>query len=924
MTRKWPALLIAMTAAFSVVTAAVAAPQPCTVRPIHLRTEFLSNPAALNTRHPRFSWQLAPTRANAHNLIQTAWRIDCADAAAGFPRSRAKLWSSGWIPSAQQNQLVYCGRALHSRERVCWRVQVRDRSGTVSRWSPVAMFGVGLLRRDQWHAHWIEQSASETGPLPLFRYAFHLAAQPVRATLRICGLGQFAAWVSGHSAGRNLLQPGWTNYRKTDLYRTFDVTRLVQRGANSIAVMLGNGMYNVQPGRYSKFLGSFGPPKLIAELTLHMPDGATRYIGTSKGWLAAPGPITFSSIYGGEDYDARLTPSGWKHPGYKPDQRWHPAVRTHGPGGRLEAEMTPPERVYRVLTPVKPPQPLLGQASNDAAADRHLDGWVYDFGQNSSAVPWIEVSGAPGSVVRLTPSELLKNGRPDQSQTGAPVYYQVTLRGKRPEVWRPLFGYGGFRYLQVTGAAPAGLQKDGEPVVLGVRAEVLTPAAPQTGWFRCSSTLLNQVHHLIVWAIRSNMKSILTDCPHRERLGWLEQDWLMGPGVMFNFGCAPLYEKIERDMAASQTPGGLIPDIAPEYVKFGDGFRDSPEWGSACICGPWEAWRTYGDRRILARSYTTMRRYANYLWSLSRGRVLRYGLGDWADWAPHNTPLGLTATATFCLDLQLMAAIARLVGRPADSAQYAARYRTLRRAFDATWLDAASGTIAEDSDAANAIALCCHLIPHNLRAGILHKLVDAIQQRGWHTTAGDVGNRFVLRALAEGGRSDVVTKMALQTASPSYGYQVTHGATTLTENWDGPTSGASQNHFMMGHIEEWYERFLAGISQPAGTCGYCRIVIQPWIAPQLRYVVARFNSASGAIRSGWKRTGSRVRLTVQIPANCTGDVVVPTRGVRNCRARALPVGARSLPRYLGNRAGEPVYRVASGTWSFSFTQQPEG
>ena len=182
------------------------------------------------------------------------------------------------------------------------------------------------------------------GPsLPLLRKQFTITTPPKRAVIYLCGLGQFQLHINGQVVGDEVLQPGWTDYRNTCLYAAYDVTSFLKPGPNAIGVMLGNGMYNVTPGRYSKFLGSMGSPQLIAQLFLENPDGSTQRIATDDTWKVSPGPVTFSSIYGGEDYDGRLDKPGWDTPSFD-DSTWTSAISMSGPGGQLAASDLPPRR----------------------------------------------------------------------------------------------------------------------------------------------------------------------------------------------------------------------------------------------------------------------------------------------------------------------------------------------------------------------------------------------------------------------------------------------------------------------------------------------------------------------------------------------------------------------------------------------------
>jgi hypothetical protein len=212
-------------------------------------------------------------------------------------------------------------------------------------------------------------------------------------------------------------------------------------------------------------------------------------------------------------------------------------------------------------------------------------------------------------------------------------------------------------------------------------------SAPTVGSFCCSDTLFNQIFDLILWGIKSNMASVATDCPHREKLGWLEQTYLIGPSMHYNFNIHSLYRKIVYDMMDSQLENGLVPDIAPEYVPFQSGFRDSPEWGSASVIIPWQLYRWYGDTQILREAYPMMKRYVEYLRDKSENFILDYGLGDWYDLGPKHpgeaqlTPKAVTATTIFYYDLQLVCQTAKLLGYETDAQAFSELAGKVQKAF---------------------------------------------------------------------------------------------------------------------------------------------------------------------------------------------------------------------------------------------------
>ncbi len=720
-----------------------------------------------------------------------------------------------------------------------------------------------------WTAQWIAAppaSSAQRQPLPLFRREFAVRSGLTRATLSISGLGQYEARIDGKNVTDAVLTPGWTDYRKRVLYDSYDVTRRLRPGTHAIGVLMGNGMYNVRetPGRYGKFSGSFGQPKLIVQLELVYADGSAEQIKTDTAWKTAPGPIVFSAEYGGEDYDARRVQPGWDQPGFH-DAGWSAVASVDGPGGKLMPERTPPVELFERYAPRRVTHPRPGVT-------------VYDLGQNFAGWPEITVHGHRGDVVRLIAGELLdSNGRVTQRSAhafpDAPNAFTYTLRGGGVEHWHPRFSYYGFRYVEaeVTGA----------PVIDRLEGRALHEAAAVDGHFTSSNDLFNRIHLLIDRAMLSNMVSVLTDCPHREKLGWLEQTHLAGPSLLYNYDLSALYAKMSDDMADAQLANGLVPDIAPEYTVFQGAFRDSPEWGSAVILSPWVAYQFYGNVAPLRAHYRSMQRYAEYLGSRAQDHMLRYGLGDWYDLGPRPpgesqlTGKGLTATAIYYQDLTTLARIADVLGSSSDALRYRGQAAAVKQAFNAHLFHPATNEYDTGSQTANAMPLVVGLVPEEHRTAVLANLVADIRRHGNHVTAGDIGFHYVVRALTDNGRSDVLYDMLTRTDKPSYGDQLAHGATTLTEAWDA-NPDSSQNHFMLGHAEEWFYRGLAGIridmSEPEPT----RVRIEPAIVGDLTSASATYRTKLGEVVSNWTRRGTTLALTVHIPPGAQATVLLPS------------------------------------------------
>jgi hypothetical protein len=893
------------------------------MRVVGLRVEGRKRPLGLDCPAPGFGWSFAESAERS--ALQSAYRIRVYSDEARAESDNADVWDSGKRDGREHAYVVYEGIPLQSRTRYFWRVTVWDQLGRP--WeSETSWWETGLLHAADWQGVWIgapEAMSAPDRPLPLLRREFVVRPGLKSARAYICGLGHYELRLNGAKVGERELEPGWTHYDRTCLYSVYDIAEWLVEGANAAGVMLGNGFYNVAGGRYAKFKGSFGRPKCLVQLELRYADGTRETIASDERWSVCEGPITFSCIYGGEDYDARLEQPGWDRPGFAENSEWARAAAVLAPRGTLRSQQAQPLKVMRRFEPAEVKRTKPGV-------------WLIDFGQNFSGWPEIAVAGPAGSTVTLVPGERLTDNEPDQRMSGSPYRLVYTLKGDGVERWRPRFTYYGFRYVRVEGAAPPGhrspedasAEAESCPVLLGIEGQMIYPDFATTGAFRCSEPMLERIHDIICQAILSNAKSVFTDCPHREKLGWLEQVHLMGPSIICNYDVESMLAKVMDDIHDAQQPNGMVPTIAPEYVVFQppwDMFRDSVSWGASFILTPLELFRRYGNFGSMRKHYDGMKRYAEYVASRLENGLVPYGLGDWYDVGEagpgfaQNTPVPLVETAMFYAMLTALAEISRLLDRREDAARFAGWQAELKRAFNAAYFDAGTSTYAGGSQTAQAMPLALGLVEREHRRRVLDVLVRDIEARGWHTTAGDVGHRFVLMALAENGRSDVIYRMALQTDHPSYGYQLAHGATTLTEAWDGPTVGKSQNHFMLGHIEEWFYKRLAGIDPAFDPSARAfQITVKPAVVGDLRYVDAHCGTPAGRVGVRWERLGeSGFRLRADIPANTRATVHVPAVSPESARETgAGPGDAPGHASFLRYEDGCAVFAVGSGTYVF--------
>ena len=873
-----------------------------------LRCEYSVDPMGIDVPKPRLFWQL---KGSNRGQRQTAYQVLVASDREVLDEDKGDFWDSGKVESSQSTLVEYAGKELKSSQQVFWKVRAWNEKDKPSSWSDAAIWTMGVLEDADWQAKWIV--APWQTESVLMRREFAAKPDIKRAIVHICGLGQFEVFINGKKVGTNLLSPGWTKYNRTCLYETHDVTPLLNQGSNVIGLTLGDGMYHVERrNRFSKFQGSFGPQRAFGQLEIEYSDGSQEVIGTDESWRVHTGPVTYNDIYGGEDYDARLVPQAWDRPDFN-DQGWEHVVELVRPSGQLRGHTSSAQPLGEIET-IEPQGIDKRSASQD----------VIDLGQNASFMPRITVTGPAGSTVRLTHAEVLDDkGNIDRSTCGGnrgPAWWQYTKSTDGEETWFPQFFYAGCRYLQVDKfAAEEGGELPGIKRIAGV---VVHSTAEPLGDFSCSNDLLNRIRTLVRWAQRSNMVSVLTDCPHREKLGWLEQYHLNGPAIRYEFDVNRIFIKGMRDMADSQTATGLIPNIAPEYTEFDGTFRAAAEWGCAFIVVPWQQYLFTGDASLMSEYYPAMVKYMDYLASKADDHIIDEGLGDWYDIKDDGmgpgfsklTPPAITATAFYFYDARIMAKIAGLLGKENDAQKWSQLADDVRAAWLAKFRNE-NGTYATNSQCSNALALVMELAKPEDRNIALDALVEDVRAHGNAMTAGDVGFRYLLQALAQGGQSQVIYDMINQDEKPGYGYQLRQGATSLTEAWDS-NHHSSHNHFMLGHITEWFYKNLVGIDADPEQPGFANVIIRPMPVGDLTWAMASFDSLRGKITCRWERDDHKFKLRFTIPANSTATVYVPALQQSRDTEGGKPAAESEGVKFLRREEGRNVYAVESGSYEF--------
>lgn len=891
-----------------------------------LRCEYLKNPLGIDVVKPRLSWIL---ESSERSLKQTAFRIIVSSSEENINNDIGDLWDSGKVKSGHTNQIVYEGKKLLSRMKCYWKVYVWTNNRIMRESSPVAFWAMGLLAEEDWKGSWISmeldplflkpEKLAPGPPPPWFRKTFALDKPVKRALAYVTARGIFRLHFNGRQVGKDVFAPEWTDYNKRIQYRTYDVTENLKQGKNTIGAVVGDGWHSGYLG-WRKFRGNYGlQNSLLLQLEVDYEDGTTEIIASDKTWRCAYGPIISSDLLMGEHYDARKEMPGWDTAEFV-DKNWEPVVLVDKPRAKLVAQPSESVRVMQWIEPVEMTEPKKGV-------------YVFDLGQNFAGWVRLKVKGKAGAKITLRHAERLN---PDGSiyttnLRDAKATDTYVLKGGGEEVFEPRFTFHGFQYVEVAGF-PGVPDKD---TITGC---AIYSAALPAGSFECSNPMVNQLYRNLIWSQRGNYLSIPTDCPQRdERLGWMGDAQIFIRTGTFNMDIAAFFTKWMRDVVDAQSGEGAFPDFAPRLKdKALMRFEAAPAWGDAGIIVPWTIHRVYGDTRIITEHWDAMVKWMDFLQEANPDLIRRKKTGNnYGDWLSiqADTPKDLLATAYWAYDAELMARMARVIGRESEASSYEKLFRDIKQVFQKEFI-LADGRIKGETQTGYLLALNVDLLPEDLRSGSAEHLVENIRQRDWHLSTGFVGAGYLLPVLSQMGYTDVAYRLLLTETFPSWGYSIKQGATTIWERWDGWTEEKgfqnpgmnSFNHYSFGSVGEWLFRFMAGIDLDPEVPAYQRFEIQPHVGGGLEYAKAQYDSIHGKIVSGWKLENGKLLIEVDIPANTSAFVYVPAEDISHVTENGQPAKDSEGVKFLRMEKGAAVFRVGSGNYVFESplkTEQPE-
>lgn len=776
-----------------------------------------------------------------------------------------------------------------------------------------------------------------TGPVAALRKTF--SAQPktiVSGRLYATALGAYKFHLNGKPVGDQILAPGWMDFREHVPYQVYDVTELVHRGQNAMAAYLAPGWYST-PLRWFRQGNNYGAtqPALKAQLRIAYADGSVDWVSTDGTWKADTSPILRAEIYDGETRDARRERTGWDTANFS-DAEWRTATVIAAKEPAIVAQYYQPIREERVMTAKSITEPKPGV-------------YVFDFGQNMSAIPQLQVRGKAGDDIQMRFAEVLNPDGTlyvDNLRTAKATDHFI-LSGKGAggfEEFEPLFTFHGFRYAEITGLRT-------KPGPTALKAAVLHTDAPFTTRFSTGDAMVNQLWSNVLWGQRSNFVGVPTDCPQRdERLGWSADAQVFWRTATFNMDLTTFSKKYAADLHGTQATTPMYGIFAPGIDTANPGYGAA--WSDAGVIVPWTGWIQSGDPRIIEENWDGMERYLDELLSKNPNHLWQKGFGAaFGDWLTPTitTPEDLLATAYWAYDVTLMQQMAQATHRSEAAERYGKLFEQIKAAFEAAYVlpDGSVGTVDHypsippptvnpvdgavskskpvETQTGYVLALYMHLVPEELREAAAEKLVGKIRDNHWLLGTGFLGTPYLLEVLSETGHADVAYRLLLNREYPSWGYLIDHGATTTWERWNGDTMRAdpsmnSYNHYAYGAVAEWLYRFAAGVDTDATDPGFHTVSLHPYFDPRLGKLDFSYDSAFGTIDSRWMVAGrgpgaGQVHWTVTLPPNTTAVLSTKRTNATGFQIQGVSLKGSSLK--AGHRDGDFI--LPAGTYTFTAT-----
>jgi alpha-L-rhamnosidase len=863
----------------------------------------------MDVPEPRFSWQLSDP-AYVRGQTQTAYHILMASRPGLLTEAAADVWNSGKTDSQQSVLVPYGGKKLPSSSPCFWKVRVYDRYGKPSEWSETTQFITGVLDAAEWDAaKWIRHPDAPRTEHIWFRSSpLHLDVPAANVVIHVASMGHHELYVNGRKADNRVLAPALTNFDKRLFYVTYDITRLLSEGDNTIGIWFGAGWAN-----YDCFSRT---PALRVLLAGCDDNGRRLALASDESWRCAVSNscdtrevLTYNDN-GGEIIDARRAFPEWNLPAFD-DSRWAFAATADGNDGvELSAHDVAPSVIIDTLAVKK-------------ITDTGDGTYKIDFGKNFTG--WIKVA-----FHGLEAGDTVVIGSADDSVSfdDFNIRNYFVSSGADGETFSNRFNYVAGRYLNLKGLRRAPEPDDATAYPVGTNLV-------RAGGFTSSNTLFNEIFDMDLWTFAANTtEGYTSDCPHRERCGYGEEatatSW--GIGLPNYHGAEAFYRHTVRNWRDVQTADGWGRHTAPQPNDY--------HWGGAiwCSAGMNVAWEHYlhsGDLQILRLIYPTARRWLEFLHAhtAADGLLTRYRphpgqfLGDWI--APGSrsefgdSPQALYFNnCVYAMNLETFVEMARLLGRPDDAALYAGRLAGLRPAVHARFYNPSTARYSDGTQVQQAFALLTGIVPDSERGRVEALIADDMNGAHPYFDMGSSGIFVLLRYLCDHPElAGTAAKILSRTDYPGYGYFISRGETTWPEDWKADVP--SKIHTCYTGIAGWFTKGLCGIQPDRNSPGYRHFTVRP-AAPVagVDRAEATVCSPYGKITAGRECTGDRFALSVTVPPGTSATVYIPEAYAGNITESGLALEDAGGITVKGTADGYFVIDVEAGRYLFASASNP--
>lgn len=805
--------------------------------------------------------------------------------------------------------------------------------------------------------------------MPMLRTTFSASSANVsKARLYVTARGIYEIYMNGKRIGEDYFNPGLTQYPRTHLYQTYDVTECIQPGKNAIGAMLGEGWWSGAATFMGELWNFFGDRQsLLAKLVITYSDGKEEVIVTNpQGWTCFNnGPLVYGSFFQGEVYDATKESliKGWSTASYD-DSAWKKASEVSLEGhinhdrDNLSFNMPLVDDYSRMS--------LTGQFGETVRKIKELTAlsveevrpgvFVYDMGQNMVGIPKISLSGMEaGKEVVLRFAEVKY---PDLSKYGsltgmimlenirAAMAQDIYITQGGDEVINPRFTSHGYRFVEITGI------RNALPLE-AVKGEVISSVHELASSYETSNPAVNKLWENITWSTFGNFVSIPTDCPQRnERLGWSGDISVFSRTATYLANTAQFLRRHMRAMRDVQREDGRFPDVAP----LGGGFGGIL-WGSAGITVAWESYLQYEDKALLEEHYDAMKEYIGFLKKyihpetgiFSEGKPSDWGyLGDWLGPEDGKNDKSLLWEAYFIYDLELMQKIALIVGKEEDAKEFGRLCDQKKEFFAKTYLDPQTGkTIWSgfipsrkgnlvDTQTSYVLPLAFDIVSGETREKVLNHLIASILREGktdhppYSLLTGFIGTAWINKVLSDCDRSDIAYRLFQQTTYPSWLYSVEQGATTIWERLNSYTHtdgfGSNNrmnsfNHYSFGAIGAWMYNYSLGIERDEESPGFQHFLLHPEPDPTGKMTRAKghYDSMYGRIESSWEIKGTTCNYQFAVPANSSATLYLRASSTGSITEGGKPLASVKGVEYAGIEKGKYVFILQPGKYHIRTT-----